>query len=80
MRTPDIPQGSAATPGWVDAVRMTLQILTGRRGNRLGALREVKLEAELSTPTKAEYDAMGQQVVLLQKQMNALTARLDGGD
>jgi hypothetical protein len=78
MKKPDIPDSAVATAEWVRNVRMVLQILLGRRGERIATLREVKLEAGLTTPTKAEHDALAQQVVLLQKKVNEVLALLQG--
>lgn len=77
MKKPDIPDVTAATPDWVRNVRLVLQILLGRRGERILPLREVKLTAA-AAPTQAEYDALGQQIVNLQKKVNELVALLHG--
>lgn len=78
MKKPDIPDTQGvATPPWVNNVRFVLQLLLGRRGTRIEPLREVKLEAA-AAPTQAEYDAMGQQLVLTQKKVNELVTLLHG--
>jgi hypothetical protein len=59
------------------AVVEVIEILTGRRDNKITKLREVKLAAA-AAPTKAEYDALALEVVTLQMKVNELIDRLDG--
>lgn len=75
MKKPPIPERQNDPNAWAN-IRMTLDILMGRRGNKIQPITVKKLTS-VAAPTKAEYDALASQVVYLQQQFNALVARFD---
>lgn len=74
MKKPSL--GDPRNPTFLPHVKVWLETLCGRRGNRIEPLQIVK-QIAVATPTKAEYDALASQVVDLQATVNALIERLD---
>ena len=65
MKKPAIPRTDGkATLAFVEAVRVNLEVITGRRGERteLDALRTLSISA---TPTQAEVEALRAALVTL---------------
>lgn len=77
MKKPSIPTVNEPTSQWTQNVSLMLQLFAGQGGIRIQPAREVKLIAA-AAPTKAEYDALAVQVVLLQKKVNELVDLLHG--
>jgi len=75
MKKPDLPEQIGDPRAWSN-LRMILQTLMGRRGNKLPEITPRKLTAAAG-PTKAEYDALGARVLQLEQSFEAIRARLD---
>jgi len=67
---------SPKDPSFGEQVKILLEILTGRRGNKITPVYE-KLLTSAAAPTKAEFDPLCEQVVALQTKINELISRLD---
>lgn len=77
MKKPNIPATNGqATPEYVRAVKDSIEIITGRRGNRID-LPDVQTLTFSAAPTQAEYQALNAYVNEWGKSMVALMARLD---
>lgn len=59
-----------------EAVKENIDIITGRRSNKIAIVNVKKLVAA-AAPTKAEYDALAVYVSEVATAVNALIARLD---
>lgn len=80
MKKPNIPATNGqATPGFVRSVKDSLEIVAGRRGNRL-ALPALQLLAASAPPTQAECQALNAYVNEWAKLLMALISRLDDID
>lgn len=63
-------------PSFGTQVKTMLEILTGRRGNKIAKLFP-KLNTSVAAPTKAEFDVVCAQVETLQEKINELISRFD---
>lgn len=78
MSKPSLPLDTT-TNEWRMKVRELLEILLGRRGNRIDPPAEMIAQAAAgATPTKAEFDALLTDVQNLRATVVAYQARLDG--
>jgi hypothetical protein len=75
MKKPHIPEHTDSSFG--RCVKQVLDILTGRRENKLEPLYLNLRTAAGANPTKAEYDALCADVVETREKLNALIARFD---
>lgn len=69
--------GEPGEPTFLRNVKTMLEILTGRRNNRIARLFPKLLSSAGAAPTQAEYNALAAQVVALQDKVNELLARFD---
>lgn len=77
MKKPNIPATNGqATPVFVRAVQDNLEIITGRRGNKL-SLPDLQTLPSSATPTQAECQALNAYVNEWAKSVAALIERLD---
>lgn len=77
MKKPNIPATNGqATPEYVRAVKDVIEIVTGRRGNKLD-LPDLQTLTVSNPPTQAEVQAMNAYVNEWGKVLIALEARLD---
>ena len=64
-------------PQFLRQLKTIIEILTGRRGNKLTAL-SLKLQSSAgANPTQAEFNTLAAQVMTLQTRINELQQRLD---
>ena len=75
MKKPDIPD--PRHPEFAQNVRTTLEIVTGRRRNKLTVAPIGAAAAAGASPTKAEFDALLADVKALRSALAALVSRLD---
>lgn len=78
MKKSSIPatQGRA-TSEFVESVKENIEILTGRRGNKI-ILPEIQTLSFSATPTQAEYQALNQYINAWTAVMKALVTRIEG--
>jgi len=76
MKKKQVPAGHLATPAFVEAVRDNLEVLTGRRKNRI-TLPTVQDLSFSSPPTQAECQALNDYVNAWAAVIEALVGRLD---
>lgn len=78
MRKPNIPETNGQPiPEFVRAVKDNIEIITGRRGNRLD-LPDIQTLPFSAAPTQAECQALNAYVNEWGKAIVALMQRLDG--
>lgn len=75
MKKPELP--SENDPSFLGRVKLTLQILTGRRGNSIAAP-VISSSAVSAAPTADDHNQLRADVVSLQKTLSDLLDRLDG--
>lgn len=61
----------------LEALRENVQVVTGRRNNKLAKLNVRKHVAAGASPTKAEFDALAADVAALATTLNQLIDRFD---
>jgi hypothetical protein len=77
MKKPNIPDtGGKPTPGFNRAVKDNIEIITGRRGNKID-LPDLQTLTVSNPPTQAEVAALNAYVNEWGKVLIALKARLD---
>jgi hypothetical protein len=64
------------SPGFDEAVKDNLEVITGRRNNRLMPA-TILSQPAAGAPTQAEYDALRRDVVAVNEVLTAVLARLD---
>lgn len=76
---PSIPEVPADGPRkFFEAIKITLEIITGRRNNKATkAANATAKAAAASPPTKAEYDALLRDVNEIRTRLNAFIDRQD---
>ncbi len=74
-KKPGIPDPK--DPTFLGNVKNIIEIMLGRRGNKITRLNVKLLSASASPPTQAEYNALALQVEILQDTVNQLIDRFD---
>lgn len=67
----------ANTRGFLESVKLTLQIITGRRNNKITIADITSTDAATDPPTQAEFDALRADVLVTRQALLALIARFD---
>ena len=76
MKKSNVPATNGATPEFLHAVKDNLDIMTGRRGNKID-LPDIRALAFSSPPTQAECQAFNAYVNEWAKSMVSLVTRFD---
>ena len=72
-----IPQGTTATPEWVRAVRDIIEILTGKRNNKI-KVPTIQALTFSSPPTQAELNAFFAYQQTWNEALQSIVTRFDG--
>ncbi|MDB5814420.1 MAG: hypothetical protein JWN23_1537 [Rhodocyclales bacterium] len=72
---PDLPD--VGSPEFFVKLKMIIQIMTGRRKNKIAVVPIQSADAAGSAPTKAEFDALRADVIETRTKLTALIARFD---